>query len=160
MYETLADLQISLRATLEGIQAETAERRKGTLPEALRFYKVLKDEYDEFETVRKKIGETLEGLSRNTIPEMMAENEVRTITLDDIGYRFTISHRWSCSMVDKDAGITWLKENGLAPMVFETVNAQTLASWAKGLVEDEGRDPPAELFKTGQMAFTSVTKAR
>lgn len=160
MYDTLAELTHSLRATLEGIQAETMERRKGELPAALRFYKTIKDEYDDFEAVRKKIGETLESLSRGTIPEMMAEEGVRTITLDDIGYRFTISHRWSCTLLEKDVGIDWLKSHGHEALVFETVNAQTLAAWAKKMVDEEGKEPDPAVFKTGTMAFTSVTKAR
>lgn len=133
--------------------------RKGSLPDALRFYKSVKDEYELFEIERKKIGQMLEDLSRTTIPDMMDEQGVKTITLEDIGYRFTVAQRWSCSMLDKDAGIQWLKDNGAAPLVFETVNAQTLASYAKQRVEDEGFDLPVDIFKTGTMNYTSVTKA-
>lgn len=160
MAKSITELAQDLRATVEDLGNGVTERRKGGLPDALRFYKMVKDEYDIFELQRKKIGELLESLSRNTIPEMMTEEGVRTVTLDDIGYRFTISHRWSCTILEKDKGIGWLKENGQGALVFETVSAQTLAAWAKQMEEDEGKSPPTDIFKTGQMAFTSVTKAR
>lgn len=134
-------------------------RTKSKLSDALRFYKTLKDDYELFEEVRKKIGQMLEDLSRETIPARMAEEDVRTVTLDDIGYRFTVSQRLSCSMPDKDAGISWLKSHGHGAIVIETVNAQTLASFAKTQVEETGVDLPPDIFKMSSMQFTSVTKA-
>lgn len=133
--------------------------RKGNLPDALRYYKDVKDAYELAEVERKKVGQLIEDLSRTTIPDMMDEQGVKTITLEDIGYRFTVAQRWSCTIVDKDKGIPWLKENGAAALVFETVNAQTLSSYAKGRVEDEGFDLPVDIFKTGTMNYTSVTRA-
>lgn len=155
----IEQLTPQVRQAVEDLQTAIVGVRVGELAPALRFYKAAKDAYDIFELQRKKIGELLEGLSRNTIPEMMVEAEVRTITLDDIGYRFTVSHRWSCTIQDKDAGIPWLKANGYEALVFETVNAQTLAGWAKKMVEEEGKEPEPSIFKTGTMAYTSVTKA-
>lgn len=142
------------------VEEEVSNIKKAKLTDALRFYKTLKDEYEALDEQRKKIGEMLEGLSRNSIPDMMAEEDVRTVTLDDVGYRFTVSQRVSCSMVDKDGAIDWLKANDQGAIVIETVNSGTLASFAKSYVEDKGADLPVEFFKMSTMAFTSVTKAR
>lgn len=159
MGNVLLQMQVDAEEAVADLTARIEEIRKGGLPDALRFYKDVKDGYELAEVERKKVGQLIEDLSRTTIPDMMDEQGVKTITLEDIGYRFTVSQRWSCSIIDKDAGIPWLKENGAAALVFETVNAQTLASYAKGRVEDEGFDLPVDIFKTGTMNYTSVTKA-
>lgn len=134
--------------------------KKGKLPAALLYWKLTSDEYEAFDKQRKRIYQALEDLSRKTIPEMMAEEGVKTITLDTIGYRFTVSQRFSCSMPDKEAGMEWLKANNLGDLIQPTVNAQTLSSAVKKMIEDDGIEPPAELFNTNYMSFTSATKAR
>lgn len=136
-----------------------ADAKKGKLSDALRFYKTLKDDYEALDEQRKQIGQLLEDLSREGLPNMMAEEDVRTVTLDDIGYRFTVSQRQSCSMVDKDAGIAWLKTNGHGGLVQETVNAQTLGAFSKTYAESAGADLPTDIFKVSIMQYTSVTKA-
>lgn len=155
--KTLADISAAVRA----IQAHIIEIKRGKLSDALRFYKDTKDEYNRLDALRKELNEALESLSRNGLPEMMADEGVRTVTLDDIGYRFTVSHRYSCSMVNKDTvkGINWLKENGHGDLVIETVNSSTLASFAKSQLEESGEELPTDIFKTSLMAYTSVTKA-
>ncbi len=143
------------------LTAEMLAIRRGKIQDACRAYKRLRDAYEELDTVRKKINEQIENLSRVTIPEMLAENEVTTITLEwgDLKYRFTKSTRMSCSMVDKDAGMQWLREQGHEDLIQETVNASTLAAFAKNQIEKEGIDLPTGLFKVSTMSFTSVTKA-
>jgi hypothetical protein len=134
--------------------------RQGKIAEALRFWHALSDNYEAFDKQRKRINAVIEALSRGTLPEMMGEEGVKTVTLEDVGYRFTVSQRFSCSMPDKEAGMGWLRSNNLGDLIQETVNAQTLASAMKRLIEEEGREPPPELFNTSYMAYTSATKAR
>jgi len=134
--------------------------RKGGLPEALTFWKASKDEYEAFDEQRKRVYAALESLSRQTLPEMMAEHDTKTITLDSLGYRFTVSQRFSCSMPDPDAGMKWLKENGLGDLIKPTVNAQTLSSAVKKRIEDDGMEVPPELFNTSYAPFTSATKVK
>jgi hypothetical protein len=151
---------LALRAAADEIVAMVEGVKKGKLVEALTYWKGTGDEYEAFDKERKRIGQALEDLSRKTIPEMMAEEGVKTITLEDIGYRFTVSQRFSCSMPDKEAGMEWLRGNGLGDLIQPTVNAQTLSSAMKKMIEDDGREPPSELFTTSYMSFTSATKAR
>jgi hypothetical protein len=151
---------MALRAVADELEGLTAQIRRGGLPDALRFWKLTGEEYDQFDKERKRIYEALESLSRKTIPEMMEEQGIKTITLEDIGYRFTVSQRFSCSMPDKEAGMAWLKANGLGDLIQPTVNAQTLSSAAKKRLEDEGLEMPTDLFNTSYMAFTSATKAK
>jgi hypothetical protein len=88
----------------------------------------------------------------------MREHGVKTITVEGVG-RVSLSNRWSASMLDKTAGMEWLRETGNGSLIQETVNAQTLAAFAKDLNETKGMELPADIFKTGIMTYTSITKA-
>lgn len=151
---------VQLTALADEVEAAVEGVKKGKLPAALKYWKLTTDEYEAFDKQRKRLYQALEDLSRKTIPEMMAEEGVKTITLEDVGYRFTVSQRFSCSMPDKEAGMEWLRQNGLGDLIQPTVNAQTLSSAVKKMIEDEGREPPEDLFNTNYMSFTSATKAR
>jgi hypothetical protein len=149
-----------LRSTADAINERLPAVRAGNLGDALRFYADLKTKYELLDEQRKRIYEQIETVSRKTIPEMMEEQGIKTITLDDIGYRFTVQQRFSVSMPDKDAGMIWLRKNGLENLIQETVNAGTLTAAAKKRVEQDGLDMPPELFNMSYMAITSMTKVK
>lgn len=159
---TLPQIEAALAAYEQDLRSRVDTARKGALPEALRLFKTEKDQYEAADKARKAIGELIESLSRATIPEMMEEQGVKTTTItydEGVNYRFTVAQRASCSMSDKEAGIQWLKDQGHGGMVQETVNAGTLAAFAKDYIATEGKDLPTEMFKFSMMAYTSITKA-
>lgn len=105
----------------------------------------------------KKTLEALYGvMSNKIIPEMMRDKKIKTTTLADVG-RVTVSNRTSCSMLDKEAGMEWLRANGLGDIIQETVNASTLAATAKTKIE-EGFDLPDDVFKVSINPYVSITK--
>jgi len=106
---------------------------------------------------RTAISDMEEKMSRETVPETMRAHGVKTITVIGVG-RVTISHRFSCSMLDKESGITWLKDTGNGGIVQETVNSSTLSAFAKDLIQNHGKELPNNLFKTSINPFTSITK--
>lgn len=142
------------------IEAQVAEIKRMNIEDVLRFWHFNGDAYEAMDKERKRLYAALETLSRVSIPEIMGEKKVRTVTLDDVGFRFTVSQRFSASMPDKERGKEWLRSNGLGDIIQETINAQTLSSAIKKMIEDDGKDPPAELFTTNYMSYTSATKAR
>ena len=89
------------------------------------------------------------------VPKCFADHNVTTITLG--GFRFSVSTRLSASIADKELGHQWLKDNGLGDLIKPTVNAQTLASAAKHLIE-EGLELDPEIFNTSYVENTSITK--
>lgn len=135
-------------------------KKASAISDVLRWYYQMKKEYDEFDEQRKRVYEALEDLSRKVIPEMMAEEGVKTITLEDIRIRFTVSQRFTCSMPDKEGGMNWLRENGLGDLIQETVNSGTLSSAAKKRIEEDGLEMPALFFNTSTSAFTSATAVK
>jgi len=57
-----------------------------------------------------------------------------------------------------EAAHAWLKENGHHMIVTETVNASTLSSLAKELIEEQNIDLPDEMFNVALMPVMSITK--
>jgi hypothetical protein len=107
---------------------------------------------------REALDEMEKRLSREQVPAVMRAHNIRTITIDGVG-RVSLSNRWSCSMLDKELGMDYLRKTGNSGLIIETVNSQTLAAFAKDLSETKGEELPADLFKTGIMTYTSITKA-
>lgn len=107
---------------------------------------------------RDALGDMAERLSRELVPEVMREHNIKTITIEGVG-RVSISHRFSCSMLDKELGLNWLRENGHGGLIIETVNSSTLGAFARSQLEEEGEELPTDIFKTSTSAYTSITKA-
>lgn len=111
---------------------------------------------------RESLTKMTDHLSKDVIPDVfkhLAETtgEKPPFVIEGVG-RVTVSHRFSCSMPDKEQGIGWLKDHGHGGIVQETVNSSTLAAFAKNLLEVEGKELPPELFKVGTSPYTSITK--
>lgn len=108
---------------------------------------------------RKALEELEEQMSRDIIPDVMRLAGIKTINLEGVG-RVTVSYRYSCSMLDKERGLLWLKEHGHGDIIQETVPSATMSGFAKNLLEVEGKELPEDLFKVGTSPFTSITKAK
>lgn len=115
---------------------------------------------EQLSEIRKALDEIEVQLGRQYIPDVMRAANIKTITIEGVG-RASLSQRWSCSIVaePKKIGHDWLREQGHGALVQETVNSSTLASFAKSLSVDEGKELPEEIFKTSIMTTTSLTKA-
>ena len=124
----------------------------------LKAFKALKDGYKIIDDHRKEIYHQVEFLSKSYIPETMLEKGGgSSLTLKDIGYRFTVSTSLSATILDKDKAYEWLREQGQDGIITETVNASTLSKFAKTYTKDFGLDLP-ECFKVNPYYSTSVTK--
>jgi len=135
--------------------------KRGTLSDACRTYKAIRDAYEALDEHRKKLHATLEELNRDTIPSMMEEAGTPSLKVEcgPNHFRFVRSQRMSASVLDKDGGYNWLREVGQGGIIQETVNAQTLGAFAKRWIQDEGKDLPAEFFKINTMNIVRVDKA-
>lgn len=127
--------------------------------EIIRHYNHLRLAAASIKESREAISQMEEDLSKVIIPEVMRENKVKTITLEGVG-RVTVSYRYSCSMIEKDQALAWLKKNGHGGIVIETVPSPTLSAFAKELVETKNESLPDDLFKTGTNPYTSITKVK
>lgn len=113
---------------------------------------------------KKALDNIVDTLSRVVIPDVVAKLKETTgekppFVIEGVG-RVSVSYRFSCSMIDKDQGIDWLRGSGNESLVTETVNSSTLAAFAKDMLENQGKELPSEIFKVSTSPFTSITKAR
>lgn len=139
--------------------ADWLERsRTLAVPDLLRQYWAIGEKYEKLDIERKAMNAMLEAISRHTVPEILETEGVKTISLEDIRRRFTVSTRFNCTMLDADAGKAWLRANGHEAIITETVNSSTLSAFAKSQIQEQGNELPAEIFKQSLMRYTSVTK--
>lgn len=126
--------------------------------EIIRHYAKLRQINEQIKEAREALDEMEKRLSREQVPGTMRSHGIKTITVEGVG-RVSLSNRWSASMLDKAMGFQWLRDTGNGALIIETVNAQTLAAFAKDLNDNQGKELPAEIFNVGIMTVTSITKA-
>lgn len=163
--KALQDLSLLLISVGQQVQNDTTDVvKQGDHVDVIKHFNHVRLAAEQVKEARELLAKLSDDLSRTTIPDIVRDLKERTgekppFNIEGVG-RVSISHRWSASMLDKDMGFKWLRSNGLGDIIQETVNAQTLAATAKELSETKNRDLPSEIFKVGQMAFTSITKAK
>ena len=126
--------------------------------EVIKHYDKVRKLTEEIKEAREALDEMEKQLSREQVPEVMRAHKIKTITIEGVG-RVSLGNRWSCTMLNKDAGFEYLRNNNAAGLIIETVNSQTLAAYATDLSTTKGVELPADIFKTGIMTYTSITKA-
>jgi hypothetical protein len=144
-------------ATMVRLDTETTVATNDHIA-VIKHYDQVRKVTEEIKEAREALDEMEKQLSREFVPNVMRAHNIRTITIEDVG-RVSLSNRWSCSMLDKQLGMDYLRKTGNSGLIIETVNSQTLAAFAKDLNETKGEELPADLFKTGIMTYTSITKA-
>lgn len=127
----------------------------------IRNYDDVRIAVEQIKEAREALAQMAEDLSRETIPDTLRGLGIKTITIEGVG-RVSVSARFSASILPekKPEAYSWLRESGNGSLIVETVNAQTLSSFAKNLLETEGVDLPSDLFKIGSMSYTSITKVK
>lgn len=153
----LNDLDSHVTAINQWLDGAEANRMSATLLAAA--YVGVKDFYEQFDEIRKKLNVAKERMSYQILPRAFEDEGQTTVTLSS-GHRVTISSKLRASIgEDKLAAYDWLRENEFGEVITETVNASTLSALAKELAE-RGSGLPDELFSTSVAQTTSVTKVR
>ena len=129
----------------------------GDIPTIVKHFAALRTEYRALKDKIEKLEMEVNDLSYNLIPTMFDAQQVKTIKIDDVG-RVTVNQRWVASMPDKQAGMEWLRSTGNDGLIISTVNAQTLAAFAKQRALD-GQPLPDGVFTVGVAPFVSITKS-
>ena len=119
----------------------------------------LREFSDMLDVIVKPIAEHLDAMKSQILPDAYARDGITTQTLDS-GHRVTLSTKYFASMLpdQKAEAMAWLRENGLADLIYETVNAQTLSAAGKAMIENEGRELPEAYFRAHLKPNISVTK--
>ena len=128
-------------------------------PELVRYYA---DLGEQAETMRKSlasIGKLENALSYQHIPASFDAAGIQNVRL--VGYGLvSLNRRWSCSMLNKDQGLAYLRGAGQGGMIIETVPAPTLGAWARSETEEKGKEPPDDIFKTSVARYVSLRASK
>lgn len=126
------------------------------IPTTVAHYAALSDTVDDLKKKISALQKHVDSLSYDILPTMFDNQNVKTIKLDNIG-RVTVNVRWTASMLDKPKSMEWLRTSGNEGLIQETVNAMTLASFAKTETM-AGKPLPDHLFRVGTNQHMSITK--
>lgn len=105
----------------------------------------------------KAVNAEIDDLRLKQIPDLMAEQEIRSITIEDIG-RVQLASDMYVSIIDKEAGYEWLRENGLDGLIQPYIQPSTLKAAVKEAVA-KGVEFPEALFKIDPFIRASIVKA-
>lgn len=110
------------------------------------------------DAARKALGAAYERMNKQTIPELFETLGTDMYRVPELERSFYPLVQTSASMVDKDAGMEWLRENGGSELIQPTVNASTLKSFLSELLSEEGVEPPADLIKVSSYTIVGSSK--
>ena len=99
----------------------------------------------------------VDTLSYEILPTLFTNANVKSVNVIGLG-TVTVNVRWSATMIDKAAGMTWLKNTGNEGLIINTVAAATLTAFAKSEAL-AGHPLPAEIFKVGSSQLVSIKKS-
>jgi hypothetical protein len=146
-----------LDSLLERAQRDTTEVvQTNDIPKTVAHFAALQNTVDDLAKKISALKKHVDSLSYEILPTMFGNQNVKTIKLDDIG-RVTVNVRWTASMINKSKGLEWLRTSGNEGIIQETVNAMTLASFAKTETL-AGKPLPDHLFRVGTAQHMSITK--
>ena len=137
--------------------AKTVQSIDSVLDAKVVEYKKLLDRKDELEELTKANNKAKEELEQEIV-QMMIDNEKPSTIVDGFNYSLKQETKYSkkseeeLTRLESEEGIVFfdvLREQGLGSIIKETVNANTLQSTMKALVEElpEGEEMPEELAK-------------
>ena len=129
---------------------------RNDIPSTVTHFAAFRDTVKDLAAKIAELQKHVDSLSYEILPTMFGNQNVKTITLPDIG-RVTINIRWSASMLNKEKSMEWLRTSGNEGLIIETVNAMTLASFARTETL-AGKPLPDYLFKVGTAQHVSITK--
>jgi hypothetical protein len=94
----------------------------------------------------RELNEQFDALTLKVIPDKMMEDDIRTMTVKDVGRLELRPNMWT-STKDNLALQDWLKEHDLAELIVPSVNGSTLKATIKELQGAGDELPPAEIVE-------------
>lgn len=144
----ISEIVAALRSKADEIEKQSKDASdKMTIEDAVKFYFQLKSAYDELDEQRKRIYSTLDALNKAVLPDRLEDAGMDLIRMPELERSFYIVPKMSASIVDKEKGHDWLIKHNLGALITQTVNAGTLASAMKKMVEEQNLQPPEDIIK-------------
>lgn len=120
--------------------------------------RMLQREKEELEETLKGVNKDLDELRLRAIPEYMAENDLRTVTLEGIGRVQLAMDCYATIQPDKKAeAYEWLQEHGFDGLIQPYIQPATMKAAIKDAVR-QGQEFPPELFNVQPFTRASIVK--
>lgn len=151
-----------LRRYVEDMETRARNEKKTLTPmTAMRLMDEAFQFKDKIGDIVKSPAEKVYDILRFTVvPEVFMDNEVTTLSLDDVG-RCNIMDDITVKVAPEDQAAMqlWLIENGKEDLIKQTVNAQTLAAFVRSQIRDkDGLKLPQELFDIKPVTRAQITR--
>lgn len=120
------------------------------------------------EHIKSPIEKLYDIMRFTVVPEVFADNEITTLTLEGIGRCNIIDDIGVVIMGDtkeekelnKQAFYQWLRENELEDLITQTVNAQTLAAFVRRQIQSkDGLKLPYDRIKVNPVTRAQITRS-
>lgn len=124
-------------------------------------YVLVREAKERLAEATQMIGGLHDSLKFKHLPEALDREDTTSKTTES-GYRITLTEvvRASIKSDRRPSAYSWLRENDLGDLIQETVNASTLAAFAKNYMREHGKDLPDNLFTVHVQPQVSLTKVR
>lgn len=134
------------------------EFEKLNLADAATAYWRLKCAYDDLDAARKAFYAIVDAVSKHHLPKLMDAQGVDKIQVPDLARSFYPQVKMSCSFHDKMQGLEWLESMDAGDLAVPTVNASTLTSFVKDMIDEQGIEPPEDIVKVNTYTITGSSK--
>lgn len=153
-------ITLGVDRVLPRLEADIASVVDGSLPasELAHIYAIMRQTSEKWAEVALMLGSAVTKLGGDLIPEAFEREDITSFATS-LGYRVGVAMvlRASIKPETKMEAYDWLRANGLADLITETVNASTLAAAGKHLLT-EGKELDEDLFNCHFQKTTSLTK--
>ena len=167
--QVVAQMVECLRAYNESLEALVRNEKKTLTPiSALKLMdRVFQHKELVSDMIKSPIEKLYDILRFTVVPEVFADNDTTTLTLEGIG-RCNIMDDISVTMegsskeekeIHKQAFYKWLRENELEDLITATVNAQTLAAFVRRQIQSkDGLKLPYDHIKVSPVTRAQITR--
>jgi hypothetical protein len=125
----------------------------------VRFYADAREEFAAMGEIVSEFNKLEKDLSYTRVPACFDAHGLENVRVAGYGL-VGLNRRWSCSILDKLRGHSYLREHGQGGLIIETVPANTLGAWAREETEEKGREPPDDVFKTSVARYVSLRRSK
>ncbi len=145
---SLTELSTKINIEVNNISENLESLATGTdVAPLLIAYQKLRDEYALIDKARLNLYHLKNQMDKVILPELFEKLGIDKLAVAELSRSYYVIPKSSATMADKIKAFEWLRENGGDDLISETVNAGTLNSLLRELLEETGVLPPEEIIK-------------
>ena len=132
--------------------------RSGDFSNLLTSYYNINEYYKQLDEMRKRMYGVVDRYNKSVIPAIMDERDLDKVQVASIARSFYPISKMTATIVDKQKGPQWLRDNGGEDLIQETVNASSLSAFVKEMMQNTGKEPPTEIIRVNTYSVTGISK--